>query len=81
MSNQIKLTFDISDELLDKLLTVMAITSQQNALQGAMPMLMGAMGGATPPPPPKGEEKPSMGFDTSQTKNGQKMSDKVTNKT
>ena len=47
----------------DKLLTVMAITSQQNALQGAMPMLMGAMGGATPPPPPKGEEKPSMGFD------------------
>ena len=38
MSNQIKLTFDISDELLDKLLTVMAITSQQNALGGAMPM-------------------------------------------
>ena len=62
MSNQIKLTFDISDELLDKLLTVMAITSQQNALQGAMPMLMGAMGGKPPPPPPKGEEKPSMGF-------------------
>jgi len=62
MSNQIKLTFDISDELLDKLLTVMAITSQQNALQGAMPMLMGAMGGKTPPPPSKGEEKPSMGF-------------------
>jgi len=42
---------------------------------------MGAMGGATPPPPQKGEEKPSMGFDTSQTKSGQKMSDKVTNKT
>jgi len=62
MSNQIKLTFDISDELVDKLLTVMAITSQKNALQGAMPMLMGAMGGGTPPPPPKGEEKPSMGF-------------------
>ncbi len=62
MSNQIKLTFDISDELLDKLLTVMAITSQQNALQGAMPMLMGAMGGKPPPTTPKGEEKPSMGF-------------------
>ena len=62
MSNQIKLTIDLSDELVDKLLTVMAITSQQNALQGAMPMLMGAMGGATPPPPPKSEEKPSMGF-------------------
>jgi hypothetical protein len=62
MSNQIKLTFDISDELLDRLLTVMAITSQQNALQGAMPMLMGAMGGQGAAPPPKGEEKPSMGF-------------------
>ena len=62
MSNQIKLTIDLSDELVDKLLTVMAITSQKNALQGAMPMLMGAMGGATPPPPPKSEEKPSMGF-------------------
>ena len=62
MSNQIKLTFDISDELLDKLLTVMAITSQQNALGGAMPMLMGAMGGQGKPTPQKGEEKPSMGF-------------------
>ena len=62
MSNQIKLTFDISDELLDKLLTVMAITSQKNALQGAMPMLMGAMGGQGAPPPQEGEEKPSMGF-------------------
>ena len=61
MSNQIKLTIDLSEELVDKLLTVMAITSQKNALQGAMPMLMG-MGGATPPPPQKGKEKPSMGF-------------------
>ena len=34
MSNQIKLTIDVSDQLLDKLLTVMAVTSQQNALQG-----------------------------------------------
>ena len=62
MSNQIKLTIDLSDELVDKLLTVMAITSQKNALQGAMPMLMGAMGGATPPPPQKGKDKPPMGF-------------------
>ena len=62
MSNQIKLTIDLSDELVDKLLTVMAITSQKNALQGAMPMLMGAMGCGTPPPPQKGKEKPSMGF-------------------
>ncbi len=60
--NQIKLTIDLSDDLLNTLLTVMAITSQQNALQGAMPMLMGAMGGQGKPTPPKGEEKPSMGF-------------------
>jgi len=60
--NQIKLTIDLSDDLLDRLLTVMAITSQQNVLQGAMPMLMGAMGGQGAPPPPKDEEKPSMGF-------------------
>lgn len=62
MSNQIKLKIEISDDLLDRLLTVMAITSQQNALQGAMPMLMGAMGGQGAPPPSKDEEKPSMGF-------------------
>ena len=67
-NNEIKLTIQVSDDLLQSLLGLMAITSQQNALQGAMPMLMGAMGGATPPPPQKGEEKPSMGFDTSQTK-------------
>ena len=68
MSNQIKLTIDLSDELEDKLLTVMAITSQKYALQGAMPMLMGAMGGATPPPPSKGEDKPPMGFDVGDKK-------------
>ena len=61
-NNEIKLTIQLSDELLDRLLTVMAITSQQNALQGAMPMLMGAMGGQGKATPPKGEEKPSMGF-------------------
>ena len=62
MSNQIKLTIDISDDLVDKLLTVMAITSQQNALQGAMPMLMGAMGSQGAPPKETPKDKPSMGF-------------------
>ena len=61
MSNQIKLTIDVSDELLDKLLTVMAVTSQQNALQGAMPLLMG-MGGATPVPKDKPSKKAPIGF-------------------
>jgi hypothetical protein len=61
MSNQIKLTIDLSDELVDKVLTIMAISSQQSALRGAMPMLMG-MGGGMPTKEPKGKEKPSMGF-------------------
>ena len=76
MSNQIKLTIDLSDELVDKLLTVMAITSQKNALQGAMPMLMGAMGGATPPPPPKSKEKPSMGFNMEDSNDNQASKEK-----
>ena len=59
--NQIKITLDLSDELVDKLLTVMALSSQKNSLQAAMPMLMG-MGSPTPPPKGKPEEKPSMGF-------------------
>ena len=75
MSNQIKLTIDLSDELVDKLLTVMAITSQKNALQGAMPMLMGAMGGATPPPP-KGEGKPPMGFNMEDSNDNQTSKEK-----
>jgi hypothetical protein len=61
MSNQIKLTIDLSDELVDKLLTVMALSSQKNSLQAAMPMLMG-MGNPTPAPKGKAEKKPSMGF-------------------
>ena len=61
MSNQIKLTIDVSDELLDKLLTVMAMTSQQSALQGAMPLLMG-MGGGTPMPKEKPSKKAPIGF-------------------
>ena len=74
MSNQIKLTIDLSDELVDKLLTVMAITSQKNALQDAMPMLMG-MGGATPPPP-KGEGKPPMGFNMEDSNDNQTSKEK-----
>ena len=62
MSNQIKLTIDISDQLLDKVLSFLAITSQQNALQGAMPMLMGAMGSQGAPPKETPKDKPSMGF-------------------
>ena len=61
-NNEIKLTIQVSDDLLQSLLGLMAITSQQNALQGAMPMLMGAMGGQVPPPKEKAKEKPSMGF-------------------
>ena len=44
------ITIDVSDQLLDKVLSFLAITSQQNALQGAMPMLMGAMGSQGAPP-------------------------------
>ena len=62
MSNQIKLTIDISDELVDKVLSFLAITSQQNALQGAMPMLMGAMGSQGAPSKETPKDKPSMGF-------------------
>jgi len=61
MSNQIKLTIDLSDELLDKILTVVAISSQQSALQGAMPLLMG-MGSPTPVPKDKPSEKAPIGF-------------------
>ena len=75
MSNQIKLTIDLSDELVDKLLTVMAITSQKNALQGAMPMLMG-MGGATPPPPSTGKDKPPMGFNMEDSNDNQTSKEK-----
>ena len=75
MSNQIKLTIDLSDELVDKLLTVIAITSQKNALQGAMPMLMG-MGGATPPPPSKGKDKSPMGFNMEDSNDNQASKEK-----
>tara|TARA_E500000305_G_scaffold74322_1_gene60087 strand:+ start:635 stop:838 length:204 start_codon:yes stop_codon:yes gene_type:complete len=56
------ITIDVSDQLLDKVLSFLAITSQQNALQGAMPMLMGAMGSQGAPPKETPKDKPSMGF-------------------
>lgn len=66
MSNQIKLTIDLSDELVDKLLTVIALSGSQNPMK-AMMMSMGA----TPlPPSEKPEERPSMGFDVTQKKDG-----------
>jgi len=58
MSNQIKLTIDLSDELLDKVLTVIALSGSQNPMQA---MMMG-MGGVALPPTEKPEERPSMGF-------------------
>ena len=61
MSNQIKLTIDLSDELVDKILTIMAITSQKERSTRGYANAYGGNGGATPPPP-KGEDKPPMGF-------------------
>ena len=61
-NNEINLKIQVSDQLIDKVLSFLAITSQQNALQGAMPMLMGAMGSQGAPPKETPKEKPSMGF-------------------
>jgi hypothetical protein len=58
MSNQIKLTIDLSDELLDKVLTVIALSGAQNPMQA---MMMG-MGARPLPPSEKPKERPSMGF-------------------
>ena len=60
MSNQIKLTIDLSDELLDKVLTVIALSGAQNPMQA---MMMG-MGARPLPPTEKPPERPSMGFNT-----------------
>lgn len=60
MSNQIKLTIDLSDELVDKVLTVIALSGSQNPMKA---MMMGM----TPrplPPSEKPTERPSMGFNT-----------------
>jgi len=58
MNNQIKLTIDLSDELLDKVLTVIALSGSQNPMQA---MMMG-MGTKPLPPQEKPPERPSMGF-------------------
>ena len=58
MSNQIKLTIDVSDELLDKLLTVMALSSAP-APMGGMPMQLMALAGAKPEPT---KERSPIGF-------------------
>ena len=36
MSNQIKLTIDLSDELVDKVLTVIALSGSQNPMKAMM---------------------------------------------
>ena len=62
MSNQIKLTIDVSDELLDKILTVMAI-SQATTPLGGMPMQLMAMAqGAQGKPSEKEDKAPPIGF-------------------
>ena len=72
MSNQIKLTIDLSDELVDKVLTVIALSGSQNPMK-AMMMSMGA----TPLPPSKQpEERPSMGFKLERANDKQKTKEK-----
>ena len=63
MSNQIKLTIDVSDELLDKLLTVVALTQTAPPPLGGMPMQLMALaqGQGKGKPPPK-EDKTPIGF-------------------
>ena len=58
MSNQIKLTIDVSDQLLDKLLTVMALSSAPSPM-GGVPMQLMALAGAKPE---NTKEKPPIGF-------------------
>ncbi len=56
MSNQINLTIDISDELLNKIITVIALSGATLPPQmGGMPMVMRQA-------PPEAPERPSMGF-------------------
>ena len=56
MSNQIKLTIDISEEMLNKIITVLALSSATLPPQmGGMPMVMRQA-------PPEAIERPSMGF-------------------
>ena len=56
MSNQIKLTIDISDELLSKVMTVLALSS------ATLPPSIGGMPMMVRQAPTEATEKPSMGF-------------------
>ena len=65
MSNQIKLTIDISEEMLNKIITVIALSGATLPPQmGGMPMVMRQA-------PPEATERPSMGFQPP-TKEGDK---------
>ena len=59
--NEIKVTLQFSDQLLDKLLTVMAI-SQATTPLGGMPMQLMAMAQGAQGKAPEGEEKAPIGF-------------------
>ena len=58
MSNQIKVTLEFTDELLDKILTVMALSSAPTPM-GGMPMQLMALAGAKAE---NTKEKPPIGF-------------------
>lgn len=72
MSNQIKLTIDLSDELLDKVLTVIALSGSQNPMQA---MMMG-MGARPLPPEQKSAKRPSMGFNTERSNDNKETKEK-----
>jgi len=72
MSNQIKLTIDLSDELVDKVLTVIDLSGSQNPMKA---MMMG-MGARPLPPQEKPEESPSMGFSMEKANDKQKTKEK-----
>jgi hypothetical protein len=65
MSNQINLTIDISDELLNKIITVIALSG------ATLPPTLGGMPMAIRPAPSEAPERPSMGFKPP-TKEGEK---------
>jgi len=72
MSNQIKLTIDMSDELVDKILTVIALSGSQNPMKA----MMMSMGARPLPPQEKPEERPSMGFRLEKPNDEQKTKEK-----
>ena len=72
MSNEIKLTIQLSDELVDKVLTVIALSGSQNPMKA---MMMGM----TPrplPPTEKPEERPSMGFNMEKSNDDKETKEK-----